>query len=206
MKINTTLSRFTHFIKVSITVYIFSMFVYSIWYFLQIIDLANIRVPNEWAGSLCYLPHGTRVLMICFFRYYALPGLYLAEISGPSLIHHEDYISGWTFAAIGSLLSVVFAVEVVKWTRVSPGKFSFFSSINFKNYKFLILVVIISALLNGLLVNLTISLINDAVTIDVITVFRFFIGDFIGASVLIFALWIIFSTLVDTRLIMTPDE
>ena len=107
---------------------------------------------------------------------------------------------------LSSIAGYFLAVEVIKWTRVSPGKFSFFSPINFKNYKFLILVVIISALLNGLLVNLTISLINDAVTIDVITVFRFFIGDFIGASVLIFALWIIFSTLVDTRLIMTPDE
>ena len=78
--------------------------------------------------------------------------------------------------------------------------------INFKNYKFLFLVVVISALLNGLFVNLIISMVNNSIIIDVITVFRFIIGDILGASVLIIALWIIFTTLVDTRLVVSPDD
>ena len=81
-----------------------------------------------------------------------------------------------------------------------------FKPINFKNYKFLCLVVVISALLNGVFVNLIISMVDNSIIIDVITVFRFIIGDIAGASVLIIALWIIFTTLVDTRLVVSPDD
>ena len=193
-----------HIIKVTITVYVFSMFCYSVWYFLQVLDIANMNPNDEWVGSLCYLPHGARVLMFCFFRYHSLPGLYLAEITGPALIHHNDYMEGWSIAAIASLFSVVAAVELVKWTRATPGFFSFFKEVNFENYKFLYLVIIVSSLLNGLLVNLILSVINSISSISVITVFRFAVGDFLGATAVIAALWIIFRTLVDTRLIVDP--
>ena len=193
-----------HTLKVTITVYVFAMFCYSVWYFLQVLDLANMNPNGDWLGSLCYLPHGARVLMFCFFRYYSLPGLYLAEITGPSLIHHEDYMNGWSIAAIASLLSVVSAVEIVKWTRATPGFFSFFKEVNFENYKFLYLVIIVSSLLNGLLVNSILSLINTTSSISVITVLRFSVGDFIGATAVIAALWVIFRTLIDTRLIVDP--
>jgi len=161
-------------------------------------------MPDEWVGSLCYLPHGASVLMFCFFRYYSLPGLYLAEITGPALIHHNDYMDGWSVASIASLFSVVASVELVKWTRATPGFFSFFKKVSFENYKFLYLVIIVSSLLNGLLVNLILSLINQTNTIDVITVFRFAVGDFLGAIAVIATLFIIFRTLIDTRLIVDP--
>ena len=193
-----------HIIKVTTTVYLFSVLCYLIWYFLQLLDIANLNPNHEWIGSLCYLPHGARVLMFCFFRYQSLPGLYLAEITGPSIIHHEDYMDGWPIAAFASLLSVVAAVELVKWTRVTPGHFSFFTKVNFENYKFLFLVIVISALLNGLLVNSVLSIINFTESISVITVFRFAIGDFIGSLAVITSLWIIFRTLYDTRLIIEP--
>jgi hypothetical protein len=193
-----------HTLKVTITVYVFSMFCYSVWYLLQYYDVAGLRMPDEWIGSLCYLPHGARVLMFCFFRYYSLPGLYLAEITGPALIHHNDYMYGWSVAAIASLFSVAASVELVKWTRATPGFFSFFKKVNFENYKFLFLVIIVSSLLNGLLVNVILSLINQINTIDVITVFRFAIGDFLGSIAVIATLYVIFRTLVDTRLIIDP--
>ncbi len=193
-----------HTLKVTITVYVFSMFCYSVWYLLQYYDVAGLRMPDEWIGSLCYLPHGARVLMFCFFRYYSLPGLYLAEITGPALIHHADYMYGWSVAAIASLFSVAASVELVKWTRATPGFFSFFKKVNFENYKFLYLVIVVSSLLNGLLVNLTLSIINPLNPIDVITVFRFAVGDFLGAIAVIATLWVIFRTLIDTRLIIDP--
>ena len=194
-----------HALKVTLTVYIFAMLCYAIWYPLQVIDLANLNPNNEWLGSLCYLPHGARVLMFCFFRYYSLPGLYLAEIHGPAYIHHTDYMYGWNIAALASLFSVVAAVELVKWTRSTPGFFSFFKKINFENYKFLVLVVVVSALLNGLLVNLILSLINST-SIDVITVFRFALGDLLGSFCVTLGLWIIFKTLTDNRLIINPED
>ena len=193
-----------HTLKVTITVYVFSMFCYSVWYLLQYYDVAGLRMPDEWIGSLCYLPHGARVLMFCFFRYYSLPGLYLAEITGPALIHHNDYMYGWSVAAIASLFSVAASVELVKWTRATPGFFSFFKKVNFENYKFLYLVIIVSSLLNGILVNVILSLINQINTIDVITVFRFAVGDFLGSIAVIATLFVIFRTLVDTRLIIDP--
>ena len=194
-----------HTLKVTITVFVFSMFCYAVWYPLQVIDLANLNPNREWLGSLCYLPHGARVLMFCFFRYYSLPGLYLAEISGPILINDLDYMDGWSIASIGSLISVVAAVELLKWTKATPGFFSFFKRVNFQNYKFLFLVVIISSLLNGLLVNSYLSLANST-SISVITVFRFAVGDFLGAITVIATLWIIFKTLTDNRLLIHPED
>ena len=195
-----------HFIKVTLTVYIFSMFLYAIWYFFQVVDLAQMNPFDEWIGSLVYLPHGARVLMFCYFRYYSLPGLYLAEISGPQLIHHIDYVDGWSLAALGSLSSVIIAVEIIRWVRKNPENFSVVKTLSFKNYKSLMLVILISAMLNGILANSLIALVNSSISIDVLTVLRFMIGDILGAIIVIGALWIIFTTLIDTRLIINPDD
>ena len=198
--------RIFHFLKVSITVYIFYTLIYAVWSYLQVLDLANLNPNKEWLGSMCYLPHGVRVLMFCFFRYYSIPALYLAEITSPVIVGPNDYVDGWNVAAIGSVLSVVIAVELIKWSKAANGTFSLFKPINFKNYKFIILVIIISALINGLLANSIITAINPNVTIEVITVLRFFIGDILGALSVMLAIWVIFTTLVDTRLIISPDN
>ena len=200
------MNSIVHFIKVTLTVYIFSMFLYAIWYFFQVVDLAKMNPLDEWIGSLVYLPHGARVLMFCYFRYYSLPGLYLAEISGPQLIHHIDYVDGWSLAALGSLSSVIIAVEIIRWVRKNPENFSVVKTLSFKNYKSLILVVLISAMLNGILANSLIALVNSSISIDVLTVLRFMIGDILGAIIVIGALWVIFTTLIDTRLIINPDD
>ena len=193
-------------IKVTLTVYIFSMFLYAIWYFFQVVDLAKMNPLDEWIGSLAYLPHGARVLMFCYFRYYSLPGLYLAEISGPQLIHHIDYVDGWSLAALGSISSVIIAVEIIRWVRKNPENFSVVKTLSFKNYKSLILVVLMSAMLNGILANSLIALVNSSISIDVLTVLRFMIGDILGAIIVIGALWVIFTTLIDTRLIINPED
>ena len=200
------MNSIVHFIKVTLTVYIFSMFLYAIWYFFQVVDLAKMNPFDEWIGSLVYLPHGARVLMFCYFRYYSLPGLYLAEISGPQLIHHIDYVDGWSLAALGSLSSVIIAVEIIRWVRENPENFSVVKTLSFKNYKSLILVVLISAMLNGILANSLIAVVNSSISIDVLTVLRFMIGDILGAIIVIGALWVIFTTLIDTRLIINPDD
>ena len=56
--------RIFHFLKVSITVYIFYTLIYAVWSYLQVLDLANLNPNKEWLGSVCYLPHGVRVLML----------------------------------------------------------------------------------------------------------------------------------------------
>ena len=199
-----------HFIKVSITVYVFYMFLWGIWYFLHVADFANIRLNNEWSGSLVFLPHGARVLMVCFFRYYSIPALYLADITGPSLINHQQYdvnfVEGSNIAAFGCILAVVLSVELIKWSRVSEGKFSFFKPVNFKNYKFLFLVVVLSSLLSGILCNTILVLVNNQITVDVLTVSKFMIGDFLGAVTVIAIMWVVFTTAIDNRMIISPER
>ena len=201
---------FTHFIKVSITVYVFYMFLYGTWYFLHIQDFAGLRYENSWTGSLVFLPHGARVLMVCFFRYYSLPALYLADITGPSLMNHDqydvNYVEGSNIAAMGCIAAVILSVELIKWSRVSEGKFSFFSPVNFKNYKFLFLVIVLSSLLSGVLCNSIISIINYQVSIDVLTVLRFMIGDFLGAVTVIAIMWIVFRSAIDNRIIVSTEN
>ena len=199
-----------HFFKVSITVYFFYMFTYGTWYFFHVIDLVNLRIDNEWTGSLVFLPHGARVLMVCFFRYYSLPALYLAEITGPSLLNYEkyniNYVDGSNIASIGCIIAIILSVELIKWSKVTEGKFSFFKPVNFKNYKFLFLVIVLSSLLSGVLCNSILTIINDQISIDVLTVLRFMIGDFLGAITVIAIMWIVFTTAIDTRMIISPEN
>ena len=148
--------------------------------------------------------------MVCFFRYYSLPALYLADITGPSIMNHEQYqvtyVEGSNIAALGCIAAVILSVELIKWSRVSECKFSFFKPVNFKNYKFLFLVVVLSSLLSGVICNSIISIINDQVSIDVLTVLRFMVGDFIGAVTVIALMWIVFTTAIDNRLILSPEK
>ena len=199
-----------HFFKVSITVYCFYMFTYGTWYFFHVIDLVNLRIDNGWTGSLVFLPHGARVLMVCFFRYYSLPALYLAEITGPSLLNYEkyniNYVDGSNIASIGCIIAIILSVELIKWSKVTVGNFSFFKPVNFKNYKFLFLVIVMSSLLSGVLCNSILTIINDQISIDVLTVLRFMIGDFLGAITVIAIMWIVFTTAIDTRMIISPEN
>ena len=199
-----------HFIKVSLTVYFFYMFTYGTWYFFHILDFANLRIDNEWTGSLVFLPHGARVLMVCFFRYYSLPALYLADITGPSLLNYEkyniNYVDGSNIASLGCIIAVILSVELIKWSKITAGQFSFFKPVNFKNYKFLFLVIVLSSLLSGVLCNSIIAMINDQMNIDVLTVLRFMIGDFLGAITVIAIMWIVFTTAIDTRMIISPEN
>lgn len=199
-----------HFFKVSLTVYFFYMFTYGTWYFFHVIDLANLRIDNGWTGSLVFLPHGARVLMVCFFRYYSLPALYLAEITGPSLLNYEkyniNYVDGSNIASIGCIIAIILSVELIKWSKVTEGKFSFFKPVNFKNYKFLFLVIVLSSLLSGVLCNSILTIINDQISIDVLTVLRFMIGDFLGAITVIAIMWVVFTTAIDTRMIISPEN
>ena len=199
-----------HFIKVSLTVYFFYMFTYGTWYFFHILDFANLRIDNEWTGSFVFLPHGARVLMVCFFRYYSLPALYLADITGPSLLNYEkyniNYVDGSNIASLGCIIAVILSVELIKWSKITAGQFSFFKPVNFKNYKFLFLVIVLSSLLSGVLCNSIIAIINDQMSIDVLTVLRFMIGDFLGAITVIAIMWIVFTTAIDTRMIISPEN
>ena len=189
-----------YFIQVTLTTYIAAMLVYSLWGWVTFQTL-----DQGWVGSLVYLPHGCRVIFYCFFGVRALPALYLAEITGPTLVWGEQYLDWWYIASISSLLSVVIAVEIIKWSKVSSWKPSILLKINFSNYKFLIFVIIISALFNAIFTNLVLSIING-VDLTVQVAARFFIGDVFGSACFIAFLMVMFNMLRSKRLYEVNDN
>ena len=189
-----------YFIQVSLITYIASMLVYTLWS-----SITFATIDKGWLGSLVYIPHGCRVIFYCFFGVRSLPALYAAEITGPNLVWEDQYLDYWTFASISSLLSVVVAVEIVKWSRVSTFNYNILNKVNFANYKFLIFVIIISALFNSIFTNLALSLINK-VDIGVEVIARFFIGDMLGSIVFITFLMILFNLLQQRNLYKVHED
>lgn len=189
-----------YFLQVTLTTYIATMLVYALWSYITFLT------PNQgWIGSLAYLPHGCRVIFYCFFGIRSIPALYLAEITGPSLVWPGQYLPYWNIASLSSVLSVVVAVESLKWSRVSTFSYSILKKVNFANYKFLIYVTIISASLNAIFTNLLLSLMND-VSIDVVVISRFFIGDMIGTACFVIFLMMMFGMLKNKRLLPVNDD
>ena len=189
-----------YFFQVSLITYIVSMLVYALWS-----EITFATLDKGWIGSIVYLPHGCRVIFYCFFGVRALPALYLAEITGPSLVYGDQYLDYWTFASLSSLFAVVVAVEIVKWSRVSTFNYNILKKVNFANYKFLIFVIIISALFNSIFTNLFLSNIND-IDIGVEVIARFFIGDVLGSVSFIIFLMIMFNLLQQRRLYKVHDD
>ena len=189
-----------YFIQVSLITYIASMLVYTLWS-----SITFATLDKGWIGSLVYLPHGCRVIFYCFFGARSLPALYAAEITGPTLVWGDQYLDNWTVASISSLLSIVVAVEIVKWSRVSTFNYNILKKVNFANYKFLIFVIILSALFNSIFTNLTLSLING-VKIGVEVIARFFIGDVLGSVAFIMFLMILFNLLQQRRLYKVHED
>ena len=189
-----------YFIQVSLITYIASMLVYTLW-----ASITFAGIDKGWLGSLVYIPHGCRVIFYCFFGARSLPALYAAEITGPTLVWGDQYLDYWTFASISSLLSVIIAVEIVKWSRVSTFNYNILKKVNFANYKFLIFVIIISALFNSIFTNLVLSLINK-VDIGVEVIARFFIGDMLGSIVFITFLMILFNLLQQRNLYKVHED
>jgi hypothetical protein len=173
------------FIQISITVYFITVFVFSFWSGL------TQQSPQAWVGSLAYLPHGCKVLFICFFRYKAVLALFLAEYTGQLLEWPNTDMVYMYAGTITSIMSVLLAVEIIKWTQIASFKPSdIFLEINFNNYKFIVFAIVLSALFNSIFTNLVLSQLNQ-VPIDVAVIVRFFVGDIVGS--LFFILFVVIS-------------
>ena len=184
----------------SVSIYLFAIGVYAFWSYLAFVNLDKI----EWTGSLVFLPHGVRVIGICYFGYKSIPALYASEITGPILVYPQYYFDVWPAASIASMLSVVMACELVKWSGRNV-KENIISPKNFSNYRSLLLVVVLSALFNSIGSNVVTSLLANVV-IDGIVVMRFFIGDVLGAVVLILFLSAVFTALKQNKLLLDDKE
>jgi hypothetical protein len=189
------------FILTNITLYFFAMGVWSTWSYFAFVGLEKM----DWQGSLVYLPHGIRVLGICFFGLKSLPALMAAELTGPLFINPEQYMGVWSLASFFSLASVVVAKELVRYSQ-SNIKGVIMSPINFANFRLLFLVIVLSGLLNSISVNIVITYLEPSLMLDPIVIGRFFIGDVLGAFVVILFLSVTFTTLRLNRLASPSKE
>lgn len=188
-------SRFKDFILTNLMLYFFAMGVWSFWSYFAFVGLEKM----DWQGSLLYLPHGIRVLGICFFGLKSLPALMAAELTGPIFINPEQYMGIWSIASVGSLASVVLARELVKYSQGNI-KGSIVGPIKFENFRLLVLVIILSGLLNSISANVIITYLEPSIILDPIVIGRFFIGDVLGSFVLILFLSVTFTSLRDNKL------
>ena len=189
-----------NWLLMSVSIYLFAIGVYAFWSYLAFVNLDKF----EWTGSLVFLPHGVRVIGICYFGYKSVPALYAAEITGPLLVYPQYYFDVWPAASIASILAVVMACELVKWSGVNI-KENIIAPKNFTNYRPLAVVVVLSALFNSIGANVVTSILANVV-IDGIVVMRFFVGDVLGAVVLILFLSAVFTSLKQNRLLLNDKE
>ena len=183
------------FILTNIVIYLFAMGVWSFWSYFAFVDLEQM----DWQGSIIYLPHGIRVLGICFFGYKSLPALLAAEMTGPLFINPEQYMGTWSLASIGSIGSVIFARYLADWSQANiPG--AIMSPLNSNNYRKIVLVIFISGLLNAILANTIITFLEPSINLNPLVILRFFIGDVLGACIVILFLSVAFTSLRANRL------
>ncbi|NCV46174.1 MAG: hypothetical protein EBW62_04605, partial [Proteobacteria bacterium] len=179
-------------------VYFVTVVVFSFWSGL------TQQSPQAWVGSLAYLPHGCKVIFICFFGYRAVPALFLAEYTGQLLEWPNTDMTYMYVGSITSILSVLIAAELIKWTQIASFKPSdIFLKVNFINYKFIVFVIILSALFNSIFTNLVLSQLNQ-IPINVGVIARFYVGDIIGSS--IFILFAIIAFKLQTKLMLTQEN
>ena len=106
--------------------------------------------------------------------------------------------------SITSILSVLLAAEIIKWTQIASFKPSdIFLEINFINYKFIVFVIILSGLFNSIFTNLVLSQLNQ-IPIDVEVIVRFYIGDIIGSS--LFILFAVTAFKLQTQLMLSKQN
>jgi len=191
-------SKLQNFLSISITVYFVTVVVFSFWSGL------TQQSPQAWIGSIAYLPHGCKVIFICFFSYRAIPALFFAEFTGQLLEWPNTEMVYMYAGSITSILSVLAAAEIIKWTQIASFKPSdIFLKLSFTNYKFIVFVIILSALFNSIFTNLVLSQLNE-IPINVGVIVRFFIGDIIGS--ILFILFAIIAFKLQTKLMLTQKN
>ena len=174
------LDKILDFSKVSFITFAFSFLLWVIWASLIITSYNEGRLP---AGSFIFLPNAARILCICFFGFRAIPALYLAEILGPEILFDNLYGYESNITVFLSIMAVPTALILLRSIgfRFLEHKSNF---LNFKNYKHLLVVIIIAAAFNSIFVTSFLYLVNGS-DISAAVTYRYFLGDIIGATLVL---------------------
>ena len=143
-------------------------------------------------GSIMFLPNAARVICICFFGFRAIPALYVAEILGPEILFDNLYGYESSLTIFLSIMAIPAALLLLRSIgfRFLEDKKNF---LDFKNYRHLLVVIIIAAAFNSIFVTSFIYLIagND---ISAAVTYRYFVGDILGAVSVLLLLTFMYRT------------
>ena len=170
------LDKFLDFLKVFFLTFVFSFTAWVIWAALIINTFNEGRLPF---GSLIFLPNAARVICICFFGFRAIPALYVAEIMGPEILFENLYGYESYFTVLLSIMAVPAALLLLRTIgfRFLESKANF---LDFRNYRHLLVVIVIAAAFNSIFVTSFLYLVNGS-DISAAVTYRYFLGDIIGA-------------------------
>jgi len=170
------LDKFLDFLKVFFLTFVFSFTAWVIWAALIINTFNEGRLPF---GSLIFLPNAARVICICFFGFRAIPALYVAEIMGPEILFKNLYGYESYFTVFISIMAVPAALLLLRAIgfRFLESKANF---LDFRNYRHLLVVIVIAAAFNSIFVTSFLYLVNGS-DISAAVTYRYFLGDIIGA-------------------------
>ena len=183
------LDKFTDFLKVTFLTFVFSFTAWIVWASLIIDSFNEGTLP---LGSLIFLPNAARVICICFFGFRAIPALYVAEIIGPEILFdnlygYESYFTG--FLSIMAIPTALLLLRSIGF-RFLESKANF---LDFRNYRHLLVVIVIAAAFNSIFVTSFLYLVNGS-DISAAVTYRYFLGDIIGAVSVLLLLTFIYRT------------
>jgi hypothetical protein len=179
--------------------FLYSVAAYIIVYIFWYDVILNHVTGGKDMGSLIFLPHGARYIIILAFGWVGFWAVFFGSLISP-IINEEivrlnpqpwsDYINIWhNLESLAGALSVFAVVAFLYWAKIID---QWKGKLYFREPSKLLLIVIGSAFLNGLLSNFITSQSSLGVETNPVRVIRFIAGDIMGGIfflLLSFVLW-----------------
>ena len=179
--------------------FLYSVAAYIIVYIFWYDVVLNHVTGGKDMGSLIFLPHGARYIIILAFGWVGFWAVFFGSLIAP-MINEEivklnpqpwtDYINIWhNLESLAGALSVFAVVAFLYWAKIID---QWKGKLYFREPSKLLLIVIGSAFLNGLLSNFITSQSSLGVETNPVRVIRFIAGDIMGGVLFLllsFVLW-----------------
>jgi hypothetical protein len=179
--------------------FLYSVAAYIIVYIFWYDVILNHVTGGKDMGSLIFLPHGARYIIILAFGWVGFWAVFFGSLISP-MINEEivklnpqpwtDYINIWhNLESLAGALSVFAVVAFLYWAKIID---QWKGKLYFREPSKLLLIVIGSAFLNGLLSNFITSQSSLGVETNPVRVIRFIAGDIMGGILFLllsFVLW-----------------
>lgn len=169
---NKKVKKLFYINAIIIIVYIISFFIENIFFNIQ---QQILGTENHLNASLLFIPHGVRILAILLFGFYAIPGLFIAQVLTHLNHYHEEL-----YLAISLNVSTILSTMIILLIFYQRSSLQF-EKINVKN---IIFISIVTSLVNSILNSLLKDFHNFMSHINFNeNMIMYFIGDLLGALV-----------------------